>query len=180
MMDDHGDPTFLVADRDRVERILDRLADRIRVELGTPAVVGIRRRGAPLAEAIARRLGAAGAEVPLAEVTLKRYSDDLEVLHERVEMEEPDLPFDVAGSTVLLVDDVLYTGHTMMAAAGWFADAGAERIRIAVVCSRGTTAMPVRADYVGMRLDVGEDAIVEVGVPPYESDLGVELRRRPD
>lgn len=175
---DQDDPGFLVADRRRVERILDRLADRIRAELGSPALVGIRRRGAPLAEAIARRLGASGADVELGEVELKRYSDDLEVLHERVEMEEPDLPFDIAGSTVVLVDDVLYTGHTTMAAAERFVERGASRVAIAVLCARGLPELPVRADFVGMRLDVGQDSIVEVEVPPYEPELRVVVRRR--
>lgn len=170
---------FRVADPKRVERTLDAMAAGARVLLGDRfAIVGILRRGAPLAGRLAERLRAAGADVDLGEIRLERYADDLTVLHERTRLEEPDLPFEVAGATILVVDDVLYTGRTLLRAAAYLAAEGAERIACAVLCDREKPAVPVRADVVGMRLDVAEEHVVEVRVPPYEDELGVVIRRR--
>jgi len=175
-----GDPdSFLLADRDRLERVLDAMARRI-VALGEEELelVGVRRRGVPLAERLARRLGDAWArDVPVQEVVLKRYADDLTLIHERPELEEePDLA--VEGKSVLVVDDVLYTGRTLFLAAQIAVAAGADRVRTAVLCSRGSNDVPVTAAVTGLQLDVGEGAVVEVHLPPYEEEPGVHLVRQ--
>lgn len=172
---------LLVADRVRVEAVLDRMAAGIQGELGQEmALVGIRRRGAPLAGALADRLEErVGAASPVGELTLKRYADDLSVLHDepRLEEEEP-LPFDPAGRTLLVVDDVLYSGRTLLRATTHLVSAGAGRVVAAVVCSRGRNEVPLTAAFVGFRLDVGEANVVEVHVPPYEEDLAVWVMPR--
>jgi len=172
--------SFRVADGDRVERVLDAMARRI-AALGEEhlELVGVRRRGAPLAERLARRLGAIGGRhVPVQEVVLKRYADDLTLIHERPELEEePEL--DVEGKSVLVVDDVLYTGRTLFLAAQIAVAAGADRVRTAVLCSRGPNHVPVAAAVTGLQLDVGEDGVIEVHLPPYEEQTAIELVRRP-
>lgn len=78
----------------------------------------------------------------------------------------------------MLVDDVLYTGRTLLSAATRLLEAGAGQIRAAVLCSRDRNDVPVSADPVGMQLDVGPSFLIEVQVPPYEEDLAVVIRRR--
>lgn len=170
---------FRVADAGRVERVLDRMAEEARTLLGERfAVIGILRRGAPLAERLVGRLRAAGADVESGEIRLERYADDLSVVHERTRLEEPDLPFAVEGATILLVDDVLYTGRTLLRAVAHLAAEGAERIACAVLCTRAPHEMPVSAAVTGFRLDVGDEHVVECRVPPYEDELAVDVRRR--
>lgn len=140
-------------------------------------LVGIRRRGVPLARALHARiedLGGAGVEI--GELELKRYSDDLEVLHHQPHLEEPDRTIPIEGRRVLLVDDVLYTGRTLARAVQHVATAGARDVRCAVLCIRSGAELPIRADFVGFRFDVGAGGIVEVLTPPYEDELGVVLR----
>lgn len=171
--------SFRIAAGDRFGRLLDGMAREIGALVEDELqLLGVRRRGVPLAERLADRLGEArGAEVSVQEVVLKRYSDDLTLLHDRPELEEePDL--DVEGESVLIVDDVLYTGRTLFRAAQIAVAAGAERVRAAVLCSRGTNDVPVTAAVTGLQLDVGESSVVEVHVPPYEEEPGIRLVRK--
>lgn len=173
--------SFRIAGPGRMERVLDRMARRIAALDGDePRLLGVRRRGVPLAERLADRLAEeSGRHVPVQEVVLKRYADDLTLLHERPALEEePDL--DVEGEGVLIVDDVLYTGRTLFRAAQIAVGAGAERVQAAVVCSRGPNEVPVTAAVTGLQLDVGESGVVEVHVPPYEEELGVQVVGRPE
>lgn len=171
-----------IADRDRVGELLDDMAARLHATLEAPAaLVGIRRRGAPLAELLAPRLEALGASaVPVGELELTRYADDLSVLHENPELSGEHLPSELGSRTVILVDDVLYTGRTLLSAAARVAEAGAERVRATVLCSRDRNHVPVFADPVGMQLDVGPAFLIEVRAPPYEDELAVMIRRRPE
>jgi pyrimidine operon attenuation protein/uracil phosphoribosyltransferase len=174
---------YRVADRERVDRVLDRMAASVLATLrGVPLVVGILRRGVPLARALAQRMGVlAGQPVPVAEVRLKRYADDLALLHREPQLELVTPELDVRDASVLLVDDVLYTGHTVLRAASWLAALGAGRVHVAVLCVRDVTELevPVRADFVGLRLEVEPASIIKVHVPPYEEDWSVILTRRP-
>ncbi|MDX1661201.1 MAG: phosphoribosyltransferase family protein [Gemmatimonadota bacterium] len=170
---------FRVFDAADVERLLDRMAEEAAAALGEEiAVVGILRRGAPLSKRLADRLETAGTSVHRGEFELKRYSDQLDVIHERTRMEEPDLPFEVDGKTVLLVDDVLYTGRTLLRAAEWMVAEGAGRVACAVLCAREGRETPVDAEFVGAWLEVGAGGIVDVEIPPYEERVGVVVRHR--
>jgi pyrimidine operon attenuation protein/uracil phosphoribosyltransferase len=179
MSDQHA---FRIADQARVEEMLDALARRIHAALGDGIkVLGIRRRGVPLAGELTRRLGAlAGTAVDTGEVTLKRYDDDLTILHEHPELRDEDVPFDLDGATVLLVDDVLYTGRTTLRAVSYAVAEGVAHVHVAVLCSRGPNDVPVHADFVGMQLDVGPGNIIEVHAPPYEDAWGVVIQHQPD
>lgn len=171
---------FRVADGDRVRRLLDGMARRVSARSdGRLELVGVRRRGVPLAERLAERLEERGGDAGVQEVVLKRYADDLTLLHDQPELKE-DPELEVEGRDVLVVDDVLYTGRTLFLAAQIASAAGASRIRAAVLCTRGGNAVPVDAAFTALRLDVGRENVVEVHVPPYEDDLGIELARQPD
>jgi pyrimidine operon attenuation protein/uracil phosphoribosyltransferase len=173
--------SFLIADRARFEALLNGLARRLYAELGGDVVlVGIRRRGAPLAVSLAGRLvRLAGQPIEVGELELKRYADDLTVLHERPALGAVSLPDAVRGGTVVLVDDVLYTGRSMLRAVEQVVEAGAARVCAAVLCTRDAPAVPVAATFAGLRLDVGAGGIIEVHVPPYEEVPGIVLRPRP-
>lgn len=167
-----------LADADAVDALLDELASAIGPHLHpTSALVGILRRGAPLAHLLAQRLEAAGHRPPeVGELALKRYSDDLTVLHERPHLDEDSLDIAVRGRHLVLVDDVLFTGESMFRAACHLRAAGATRLQTAVLCTRGRPTMPVRADFAGKHLDVGPGWVVDCAVPPYEGALGITIR----
>ena len=175
------DTGFRVADEDRVARTLDRLARRIHAELGRGLrLVGVLRRGAPLARELARRLAELRDEdVEVGTLRLKRYADDLTVLHDEPELkrEEP-LPFEIEGAEILLVDDVVFTGRTLFKAVGHLTAAGARSVHVAVLCSRGPNEVPVYGRFVGMQLDVGEGNLLEVHAPPYEREWAVHVFHR--
>jgi len=142
-------------------------------------VVGIRRRGFPLAERLVDRLSGLGTDdVVLEELELKRYSDELELLHRHPELRTPDDALELEGRRVLLVDDVLFSGRTLDRALSYSVAAGAAEVRCAVICIRDGRELPITADFVGMRCDVGDDGIVDVRVPPYEEELAVDIRSR--
>jgi len=172
-----------LAGADDVETLLDDLAERIALHrTGETALVGILRRGAPLAHMLAARLDGAAerssGRPEVGELRLKRYSDDLQVLHQRPELDDESLKIDVENRHLILVDDVMYTGESLFRAACYLRAAGARRIQIAVLCARGRPDMPVRADFVGRHLDVGAGWIIDCSVPPYETGLGIVLKHR--
>lgn len=173
---------FLVADEERVEETVQRLAHRVFAGIdAVPVVIGIRRRGVPLARRLAERLTVHyGWESSLGEVKLKRYADDLTLLHRQPKLAEESLSVDVDGAEVVLVDDVLYTGRTLLRAAQFLLEAGAEHVYSTVLCARDEPEVPVTANFTGMRLDVGSENLIELHIPPYEEDTAVILQRRED
>jgi pyrimidine operon attenuation protein/uracil phosphoribosyltransferase len=173
----YSEEGFLVADKDRFERTVHRLADRVYARLDDPPVIiGIRRRGVPLAEAMAVYLEKRH-DWPLTvgEITLKRYRDDLTILHQRPKLAEDSLTVDVEEASVLLVDDVLYTGRTLLRAAEFLLEAGAGEVNAAVLSARDRPEVPVAATFIGLRLDVGPGNAIEVEIPPYEDRSGIRL-----
>jgi pyrimidine operon attenuation protein / uracil phosphoribosyltransferase len=142
-------------------------------------VVGILRRGAPLAEMLHKRLSAylKLANIPLLNLQIKRYSDDLKLLHPETKLtENPEHEaLDLSGVTVVVVDDVMYRGHSMLRAIEYLATKQADEIRTVVLVDRGATKLPVRSDIVGVRLDVAPTDIIECNVPPYEAEFKIEL-----
>ncbi len=145
-------------------------------------VVGILRRGAPLAEMLHSRLirDFKLAEISLMNLQIKRYADDLTLLHPETQLtENPEhADLDLTGVTVLVVDDVMYRGHSMLRAVDYLAKKQPAEIRTVVLVDRGVTKLPVRSDIVGVRLDVAPPDIIECNVPPYETEFKIELLQR--
>lgn len=142
-------------------------------------LVGILRRGAPLAEMLHKRLSGRFnlAPVTLMNLQIKRYTDDLKLLHPETKLtENPEHEFlDLSGVSVVVVDDVMYRGHSMLRAVEYLANKQANEIRTVVLVDRGATTLPVRTDIAGVRLDVAPTNIIECNVPPYEAEFKIEL-----
>ena len=158
----------VVLDRDDMRRTLLRIAHEI-VEKnphGTVAIVGIHRRGAILAQ----RLHAITGElhestVPLGFVDISFYRDDLAIRPNAPVVHATQLDFPVDGRTIVIVDDVLYTGRTVRAAIGEIFDFGRPaRVQLAVLIDRGHRELPIRPDYVGKNLPTSQDQRVNVRV----------------
>ncbi|TBW09198.1 phosphoribosyltransferase [Azotobacter chroococcum] len=145
-------------------------------------VVGLLRRGEPLARMLAERLQPllGVAELPVIPLRVKRYADDLSLLHPATLLEEnPALAgLELAGATLLLVDDVLYGGHSLLRSCAYLSRLGAGEIRTAVLVDRCVSSQPVHADVCGVRLQIAPGDIIDCQVPPYEAEFCIELRRR--
>lgn len=146
------------------------------------ALIGVLRRGEPLARMLQQRLAqlTGQAELPLYALKVKRYADDLSLLHPHTELSEnPQLArLDLADTTLLVVDDVLYEGHSLLRTCAYLARLGARELRTAVLVDRCVCKQPVHADIVGVRLQVAPGDIVECNVPPYETAFRIEVLRQ--
>ena len=158
----------VVLDRESMQRTLVRIAHQVAEQHpeGNLAVVGIHTRGAVLA----RRLHASlehvtGGAVALGDVDISLYRDDLATRPAAPVVHATHLDFEVAGKTVVIVDDVLFTGRTVRAAIDAVFDYGRPaRIRLAVLCDRGHRELPIRPDYVGKNLPTSRTDRVNVRV----------------
>ncbi|MBM3356908.1 MAG: phosphoribosyltransferase [Betaproteobacteria bacterium] len=150
------------------------LADAPRV-----TVVGILRRGAPLADRVATglRRDVGTAPVERLDLEITRYADDLTLLYPETRfVENPaHAGLDLAGAHVLVVDDVVYTGHSLLRAVQYLSGNKPSVLRTAVLVDRSTGKLPVPVDIAGARLAVAESDIVECHVPPYDPDWGIVL-----
>ena len=156
-----------VLDETGIDRALTRIAHEILERAGGTdglALVGIRTRGVSLAQRIAARLRAIeGAQVPVGALDITLYRDDLGSRAEAPVLRGTDIPFPVAGRTVVLMDDVLYTGRTIRAALDAIIDLGRPRsIQLAVLVDRGHRELPIRPDYVGKNLPTARREVVQV------------------
>lgn len=177
MIEDRGDIELVIAHRADIQHAVAELAHRVVAELGADLeIVGIRRRGVPLAHFVAAGLaGAAGKAPRVHEIGLSRYRDDYSVAHAQPKLAQALDKKVVRGRTVLLVDDLCISGRTLLAAVTHLLDMGAERVRAAVLCSRGQLEVPARPDFCAYRLEVGAGTIVDVRVPPFEDELEIAL-----
>jgi pyrimidine operon attenuation protein / uracil phosphoribosyltransferase len=164
----------VVLDREDLRRTLVRIAHEI-VEKNAEealAIVGIHTRGAILAERIHALVGElTGESVPLGDLDISFYRDDIEA---RAPDAQPivlssHLDFELEGRTVVLVDDVLFTGRTVRAAIDAMFDYGRpQRVQLAVLADRGHRELPIRADYVGKNLPTSRDERVFVRLEEHD------------
>jgi pyrimidine operon attenuation protein / uracil phosphoribosyltransferase len=153
---------------DGIERALARMArelvERARERGGELAVVGIRRGGVHLAQRLRRLIAAStGSEPPMGTLDISLYRDDLSELAVAPVVGPTEIRFPVTGKTIVLVDDVLYTGRTVRAALDELTDFGrARRVLLAVLVDRGGRELPIAPDVVGAKLDVADREQVEV------------------
>jgi pyrimidine operon attenuation protein/uracil phosphoribosyltransferase len=156
-----------VLDADDVRRALTRIAHEI-VERNGGAddlvLVGIRSRGVPIAQRLAELIGQhEGVTVPVGSLDITYYRDDLSRTAHAPIVKRSDLEAEVSGQTVVLVDDVLYTGRTVRAALDALTDHGRPRaVRLAALVDRGHRELPIRPDFVGKNLPTSEQETVRV------------------
>lgn len=140
-------------------------------------LVGIKSRGIPLAEKLKQLIFAfESVDVPLGQLDISLYRDDLTEIADLPTVKKTDIGVDVKGKTVVLVDDVLFTGRTVRAAIDAVFDQGRpEAIQLAVLVDRGHRELPIRADYVGKNIPTARTEMVKVNLPPYDEDVSVAL-----
>ena len=162
---------------DEIRRALTRVAHEI-VEgnRGTDdlVLVGIRTRGAPLADRLAQTIASfEGVDLPSGALDVTLYRDDVALRSPRG-LETTTVPTDLDGRIVVLVDDVLYTGRTIRAAFDAVLDLGRPRaIRLAVLVDRGHREFPIRADYVGKNLPTSSSEVVKVHLEEIDGEDAV-------
>lgn len=166
----------VIMDEQAMRRALTRIAHEI-VErnkgLGNVALVGIRRRGVPLARRLAAKLREVeGREVPIGLLDITLYRDDLTTRAEQPEVHRTEIPFKLPGTIVVLIDDVIYTGRTVRAALDAIIDVGRPAaIQLAVLIDRGHRELPIRPDFVGKNVPTSRKEVVHVRVNEFD---GVE------
>src|ERR671914_2096858 len=170
----------------RINRALARLASEIVEEnhgLTDLVLVGIRRRGVPLAERIADKIAdLEGSRPPVGVVDITLYRDDLSTVGANPVVNRTDLPIDVEGRNVLLIDDVLYTGRTIRAALDQLIDFGRpRRVQLAVLVDRGKEhrELPIQADYIGKVVPTKKSEIIKVMLTDFDEEEGVAIVERP-
>jgi len=150
-----------------IDRTVLRLAHEIVEKSGGTknlALIGIRRRGVPLAQRIALAMrGMEGVEVPVGTLDITLYRDDLSKVAAQPVLHSSEIPFGVDDKDLILVDDVLYTGRTVRAAMNGLFDLGRpQRVRLCVLVDRGHRELPIEASFVGRRVETSGTEIIEV------------------
>ena len=156
-----------VMDAQEINRALTRVAHEIIEKnhgIANVALVGIRTGGVYLAKRLAKKLQEIeGTAVPVGELDITLYRDDLNARKEHPVLRKTDIPFDITDRKVILVDDVLFTGRTIRAAMDGLIDLGRPgEIQLAVLVDRGHRQLPIKATYVGKNLPTALEETVEV------------------
>jgi pyrimidine operon attenuation protein/uracil phosphoribosyltransferase len=167
-------------DAERLRRTLLRMAHEIvekQPDVRSTVLVGVRTRGVPLAHRLAQMIGEAEGVAPaVGALDITLYRDDLTTIAAHPVIQGTDIPCSIDGRTVVLVDDVLYTGRTVRAALDELIDFGRpDRIRLAVLVDRGHRELPIRADHVGKTLTTRRDEVVQVRLRETDGDDRVVL-----
>ena len=170
----------LLMSQDEIRRALSRIAHEILERnqgVDNLALVGMHTRGVPLAQRLAERIFRfEGREIPVGALDIHRYRDDLPA---RGMTSSPPtvIPVDVAGTRVVLVDDVLFTGRSIRAAMDALMDLGRPRlIQLAVLVDRGHRELPIRADYAGKNIPTSFDERVEVRLTEVDGNDAVIIK----
>jgi pyrimidine operon attenuation protein / uracil phosphoribosyltransferase len=163
---------------DDVRRALTRIAHEVLERdkgISDVVMVGIADRGDDLARRLAHEIRRIeGAEIPVGVLDITFYRDDIGMRAEAPEVHETRIPFDVSGKTVVLVDDVLYTGRTIRSAMDALMDLGRPRkIQLAVLVDRGHRELPIRADFVGKNVPTSRADDVRVLIDEVDGEDGV-------
>ena len=172
-----------IVDADGLRRIVTRIAHEI-VErnkgVDDLVLIGIRRRGVPLAERMARKIQEfEGRQPALGSLDITLYRDDLSMIAAQPVVRESHLPLSIDGRVIVLCDDVLYTGRTVRAALDQLVDYGRPReVQLAVLVDRGHRELPIQADFVGVRVPTLPDQVIEVSFAGTDGLDRVRLMER--
>ena len=173
---------FRLYDAAALAPVIQRMARQVLALLDeTPTVmVGVLRRGAPIADRLhqaIRDIDPKRAPTRM-DLLVKRYADDLTLLHPDTRIEVPAQSGDILRDRrVILVDDVLYQGFSLLRACDWLRDCNAAQVHAAVLVDRRRARLPIRADIVGLTLEIAPDDVIECNVPPYEADFAIDIWR---
>lgn len=174
------DKTVLM-DTQAIKRALTRISHEIIEKnqgIKNVVLVGIRTRGVPLSERIANEIEKIeGTKVPVGVLDITLYRDDLSTLAYQPVVHSTQMPVDITDKTIILIDDVLYTGRTIRAALDALIDMGRPKvIQLAVLVDRGHRELPIRADYVGKNVPTSSKEVVSVQISTIDKIEQVVLK----
>lgn len=175
-----GDFKALLMDEAAVGRALKRISHEI-IErnngVDNICLIGIKRRGVPLAQIIADNIFAIeNKKIPVGSVDISLHRDDVTKPKTDNATSSVAIDFDITNKTVILVDDVLHTGRTVRAALEAVIEAARpSAVQLAVIIDRGHRELPIRGDYVGKNVPTSKNETIAVNVPPYDKVLSAEL-----
>jgi pyrimidine operon attenuation protein/uracil phosphoribosyltransferase len=157
----------VILSAEEIRRVLSRIGHEIvehNPSLADVVLVGMRTRGVPMAARLAQRIADfEGRQVPVGALDIGLYRDDISYLDLKPQLKPTEIPTDIAGKVVVLVDDVLFTGRSIRAALDALIDFGRPRqIQLAVLVDRGHRELPIRADYVGKNIPTARHEEVQV------------------
>lgn len=163
-----------------LEQVLQELCQQIVQQFESPedlVIIGIRTRGVTLAQRLQRLLSARyRTKIPLGTLDITLYRDDLSQLASQPLVQETDLPFDVSGKKIILVDDVLFTGRTVRAALDQLVDFGRPGVvRLMVIIDRGWREYPIQPDFVGKKMETALNENVQVRLKEIDGEDGVYI-----
>jgi pyrimidine operon attenuation protein/uracil phosphoribosyltransferase len=166
-----------------IDRTLQRVAHEIVERSGGTAhlaLIGVRRRGVPLAQRIALAMRAIdGVDVPVGTLDITLYRDDLSMVAAQPVLQSSEIQFSVDGKDLILVDDVLYTGRTIRAAMNGLFDLGRpRRVRLCVLIDRGHRELPIEAAFIGRTVQTSDTEIIEVRLNEIDQEERVMLVER--
>lgn len=161
--------------RRTVNRMTSQVVERC-LDLSKLALLGIQTGGVPLARLMAKQINLLEQiEVPVGALDITFYRDDLDRIGMRAPLKS-DIPFDVSGKTIVLVDDVIYKGRTVRAALNAVIEYGRpESIFLAVLVNRGHRELPIQPDFTGKQLPTAKDEQVKVYLQDLDGKDGVDL-----
>lgn len=169
-----------IMDAQAMRRALKRIAHEI-IEhnkgVDNVALIGIHRRGVPLAEQLRECIREIeGVELPLGVLDITYYRDDLSMLSEHPQVKSTDVPFTVTGKDIIMVDDVLFTGRTARAAMDAIIDMGrVNTLQFVALIDRGHRELPIRADYVGKNVPTSKTELISVMMEEFDGVNRVAL-----
>ena len=171
-----------IMSKEDVERTLIRLAHQIiEKNKGTEnlCLVGIRTRGVPLAERLAENIfNIEGNRIPVGILDITLYRDDLSKINIDPVINQTNISFPIEGKTVVLVDDVIFTGRTVRAALDALVEVGrAGRIQLCVLIDRGHAELPIKANFVGKNIPTSLDEVVAVRLEETDGETDVCINR---
>jgi pyrimidine operon attenuation protein/uracil phosphoribosyltransferase len=166
---------------DEIRRAVIRISHEIvEKQAGTAGLVlvGIQRRGVPIARRLADAISEhEGTRVPVGALDIEFHRDDERLGHAPI-VKGTEIPFDIEGAAVVLVDDVLYTGRTVRAAMDALRDFGRpQAVRLAVLVDRGHRELPIRADHVGKNVPTSREEVVRVRVREVDGEDAVDIEQ---
>jgi len=174
---------LVLMDSGRLARTLSRIASEIverHPDQKKTVLVGVRSRGVPMAHRLAQLIGElAGSEPPVGALDITLYRDDLTMVGAQPILRATEIPVPIDARTVIVVDDVLFTGRSVRGALDELIDFGRPaRIELAVLIDRGHRELPIRADYVGRGVTTAREDIVQVMLEEVDGEDGVVLFER--